>query len=397
MSESISPGGSASFLQRLFRSEALQSLLLLLATIAALVWANSSWQGSYEHLWATPVRLGLGDFSLSRALHFWVNEGLMAVFFLIVGLEIREEFVEGDLGSLRLAALPLTAAIGGVVLPALIYLACNWDPLTRRGWAIPTATDIAFAIAVFGFLGRRAPPALRALLLAIAVIDDIAAILVIAFFYAEGIAVSGLALAAAGTIAAVSLRRMASRWAILYVLPSMAIWIGLLRAGVNPALTGVIVGLLLPDSPARWVERRVGPWVVFAIMPLFALANAGVTIGALTLNIPDTARLAGGIIVALLIGKPLGIILTAALGVRLGWCELPRGIDLRRFAVIGFLGGIGFTMSLFVCNLAFSGEYLATAKLAVLLGSTLAAIVGLVVGRAMLPGSPPGPGVAPSV
>jgi NhaA family Na+:H+ antiporter len=322
---------------------------------------------------------------MSEPLQFWINEGLMAVFFLAVGLEIRREFIEGDLRSLKMAALPLVAALGGVVMPALIYLALNSDAQVRRGWAIPTATDIAFAIAVFSALRRRAHPALRALLLAIAVIDDIVAILVIALFYANGIGIGGLAIAGAATVAGLLLRVMGSRWVILYALPGAAIWIGLLHAGIHPALTGVILGLLLPRGSALRAEHAIRPWVVFGIMPLFALANAGVTLHALTLDLPTAVRLAGGIVVALVLGKPLGIILAAATGVKLGWCALPAGVDLRRFCVVGFLGGIGFTMSLFVCNLAFTDELLATAKLAVLTGSTLAAIGGLVVGRSILP------------
>jgi Na+:H+ antiporter, NhaA family len=372
------------FVARFFHSEAAGGLLLLSATIAALLWANSPWSEGYQQLWEIPLRLGAGRLALSQSLHFWINEGLMAIFFLSVGLEIRREFLEGDLRSLRMASLPLAAALGGVVVPALIYLVCNPDPPVRRGWAIPTATDIAFAIAMFSFLGRRAPSALRALLLAIAVIDDIVAILVIAFFYATGINAGGLGIAAAGTVAGVVFRSIESRWSLFYVLPGIAIWVGLLQAGVHPALTGVILGLLMPGVSAHRVERAIGPWVVFGIMPLFALANAGVTLHALTLDLPAASRLAGGIALALLVGKPLGIIAAAAVSVRLGWCELPRGIDLQRFAVIGFLGGIGFTMSLFVCNLAFSNEYLATAKLAVLLGSTLAALGGLLIGRSIL-------------
>jgi NhaA family Na+:H+ antiporter len=211
------------------------------------------------------------------------------------------------------------------------------------------------------------------------------AILVIAFFYADGIGMLGLGIAAAGAVVGLLLRRMRSSWALLYVLPGIVIWSGLLKAGVHPALTGVILGLLLPNGSARRVEHAVGPWVTSLIMPLFALANAGVALHTLTLDLPSSTRLATGIILALVVGKPVGIILTAALSIRLGWCELPRGLDMRRFAVIGFLGGIGFTMSLFVCNLAFPGDgYLATAKLAVLLGSTLAAGVGLLVGRWIL-------------
>ena len=350
-----------------------------------MLWANSYWEPAYQRLWEVPLTLGAGPLSFSASLHFWINEGLMAVFFLAVGLEIRRELVEGDLRSLKMAALPVVAALGGVVVPALIYLALNSDAQVRRGWAIPTATDIAFAIAVFSSLGRRAHPTLRALLLAIAVIDDIVAILVIAFFYADGIGIGGLAIAGAATVAGLLLRGIGSRWVILYALPGAAIWIGLLHAGVHPALAGVILGLLLPGGGAHRTEHAIRPWVVFGIMPLFALANAGVTLHALTLDLPTAMRLAGGIALALVLGKPLGIILAAATGVKLGWCALPPGVDLRRFCVVGFLGGIGFTMSLFVCNLAFAGELLATAKLAVLIGSTLAAFGGLAVGRAILP------------
>jgi Na+:H+ antiporter, NhaA family len=371
--------------ERVLHSEAGSGLLLLAATIAALLWANSSWEPVYQHLWELPLTLGAGELSISQSLHFWVNEGLMAVFFLSVGLEIHREFFEGDLRSLKMAALPLVSALGGVVVPALIYLALNSDAPVRRGWAIPTATDIAFAVAVFSLLRRRAPPALRALLLAIAVIDDIVAILVIAFFYADGIGIGGLAIATAGIGAGLLLRFLGSRWAILYALPGAVIWIGLLRAGIHPALAGVILGLLIPGRAAVQAEDAIRPWVVLGIMPLFALANAGVTLHALTLDLQTAIRLAGGIAVALVFGKPIGIILAAATGIKLGWCALPAGVDLRRFAVVGFLGGIGFTMSLFVCNLAFASELLATAKLAVLVGSTLAAIGGLAAGRWLLP------------
>ena len=380
----VPPSLPPRLLERIFYSEAGSSLLLLAATVAALVWANSAWEPAYQHLWQVPLTLGAGPFSISESLHFWVNEGLMAVFFLAVGLEIRREFIEGDLRSLRMAALPVVSAVGGVVVPALIYLALNSDSQVRRGWAIPTATDIAFAIAVFALLRRAAPPGLRALLLAIAVVDDIVAIVVIAVFYADGIGIGGLGIAGAATAAGLLLRVIGSRWVFLYALPGVAIWVGLLRSGVHPALAGVILGLLPPKGAALHAEHAIRPWVVFGIMPVFALANAGVTIHALALDLPTVIRLAGGIAVALVIGKPLGIILAAVIGVKIGWCALPPGVDMRRFAVVGFLGGIGFTMSLFVCNLAFTGELLATAKLAVLVGSSLAAIGGLVVGRSIL-------------
>jgi len=373
------------WLERVGHAEGGSSLLLLGATIAALLWANSPWENEYERLWGLRLTLGAGALGISGSLHFWVNEGLMAVFFLAVGLEIHREFIAGDLRSLKLAALPLVAALGGVIVPALIYLALNSDAPVRRGWAIPTATDIAFAIAVFAFLRGRAQSALRALLLAIAVIDDIVAILVIAFFYAGGIAIGGLAIAGAGIAAGLLLRVSGSRWIALYALPGAVIWIGLLHAGLHPALAGVILGLLIPGGSAVPAEEAIRPWVEFGIMPLFALANAGVALHALTSDLPTAMRLAVGIAGGLVIGKPVGIILAATIGTKLGWCALPAGVDLRRFAVVGCLGGIGFTMSLFVCNLAFTNELLATAKLAVLIGSTLAAVGGLCVGRWILP------------
>jgi len=373
------------WLERVGHAEGGSSLLLLGATIAALLWANSPWENEYERLWGLRLTLGAGALGISGSLHFWVNEGLMAVFFLAVGLEIHREFIAGDLRSLKLAALPLVAALGGVIVPALIYLALNSDAPVRRGWAIPTATDIAFAIAVFAFLRGRAHSALRALLLAIAVIDDIVAILVIAFFYAGGIAIGGLAIAGAGIAAGLLLRVSGSRWIALYALPGAVIWIGLLHAGLHPALAGVILGLLIPGGSAVPAEEAIRPWVEFGIMPLFALANAGVALHALTSDLPTAMRLAVGIAGGLVIGKPVGIILAATIGTKLGWCALPAGVDLRRFAVVGCLGGIGFTMSLFVCNLAFTNELLATAKLAVLIGSTLAAVGGLCVGRWILP------------
>jgi Na+:H+ antiporter, NhaA family len=371
-------------IERFLRIEALSGIVLLAAAAAALIWANSPWAGSYEALWSAPLALRLGDFGWSQPLRFWVNDGLMTVFFLVVGLEIRREMHDGALSDPRIAILPVVAAGAGVIMPAILYLMLNMGPPLDRGWAIPTATDIAFAVGVLSLAGKRVPSALRMLLLTLAVIDDIVAILVIAFFYADGIGIGGLGIAAAGTVAGLVLRGAGSRWPILYVLPGVALWIGFLRAGVHPALAGVVLGLLMRGDSGRRVEHTISPWVVLAIMPLFAMVNAGVTLRELTLDLSTSARLVGGIVVALVVGKPLGIILTAAMSTKLGWCALPPGIDLRRFAVVGSLGGIGFTMSLFVCDLAFDSAYLATAKLAVLLGSTLAAIGGLMLGRSNL-------------
>lgn len=379
------------FLQRVFRNEAASGALLLLAALAALAWANSPFGAGYEQLWHSPLGIG----SLRRPLHFWINDGLMAVFFLAVGLEIRHELHEGALANLRQASLPLLAAVGGVAVPALIYLALNVDPQLRRGWAVPTATDIAFAVGVLALLGRRVPPALRVLLLAIAIVDDIVAILVIAFFYSQGIGVSGLLVVAAGLAGVLAFQKLGIRSAFAYVLPGAAVWLGLLMAGVHPALAGVLLGLLTPVAsenahrdalpPVVRVERALHPWVTFGIMPLFALANAGVNFDALTFDSATTAPLMAGIVAGLAIGKPLGIFLIVLLSIRLGLCALPAGVGLKGILVVGCLAGIGFTLSIFICDLAFSSEaLLASAKLAVLIASAAAAAAGLLAGRWML-------------
>ncbi len=421
-------------LERFFHIEASSGIVLLGAAIAALLWANSPWGFLYDRLWHLPLTLGVGEFLFTRSLHFWINDGLMTIFFLLVGLEIRRELHEGALVDFRQAILPLAAALGGVITPALIYLALNADPVMQQGWAIPTATDIAFAIGVLTLLGRRVPPALRVLLLAIAIIDDIVAILVIAFFYSDGIASTGLFIAAAGILGVLMFQRMGVRHALAYVAPGVVVWAGLLSAGVHPALAGVILGLLTPAIPfgsregllakaARAIEDfrertqqgeqdlhklsrpvqelkvaqreilppvvrvqlSLHPWVAYGIMPLFALANAGVNFDGLLLNPGTAGPLAAGIIAGLVLGKPLGIALVTALFVKLGWCSLPTGTGMKGIWVIGCLGGIGFTMSIFICDLAFSDPaLLATAKLVVLIASTIAALAGLLLGYRIL-------------
>lgn len=289
------------------------------------------------------------------------------------------------LADTKLAVLPVLAALGGVLAPALIYTLFNGSSPLWRGWAVPTATDIAFAVGVLSLLGKRVPASLRVLLLAIAIIDDIIAILVIALFYSHGLGIRGLAIAglAAAALAALQIGRRHS--IMLAVILGILLWSGLLSAGVQPALSGVIVGMLTPVAEARRAERALHPWVAFGIMPLFALANAGVNLGVVSLQTNATLLLIAGVAAGLVFGKPLGILLATVLAVRFGWCALPAGVDIRRVGVIGCLAGIGFTMSIFVSRLAFEDEgQLAAAKLAVLIGSTLAAIVGLVVGRRWL-------------
>jgi NhaA family Na+:H+ antiporter len=422
-----------SAVERFLHVEAAGGIVLLVAAALALAWANSPWAESYDALWHAPVTLGIGTLVSTQSLHFWINDGLMTVFFLVVGLEIRREIHEGALSNLRMAAVPLIAASGGVIVPALIYAACNMDPLTRQGWAVPTATDIAFAVGILALLGSRVPPVVRILLLALAIIDDIAAILVIAFFYSSGIKVAGLGFALLGIAGVLLFQRMAVRSPFAYVLPGAVIWGGMLYAGVHPTLTGVVLGLMTPvvplagrDSPVAaagnaldrfrtqvgmsaasphdlvhpvqeldrarqqliapvlGVQAGLHPWVAYGIMPLFALANAGVSLQGLSFADPNAASVAIGIIVGLVVGKPLGIVSLTLLAAKLRLCELPAGITPRSLLVVGCLGGIGFTMAIFIANLAFTEPaLLGAAKLAVLVASLVAGTVGLIVGASV--------------
>jgi NhaA family Na+:H+ antiporter len=369
------------------------SVVLFAATVLALLWENSPWFATYEHLWEIQlVHVGvLVDIDVS--VHFFVNEILMTLFFFVVGLEIRREAHDGALASLKLAALPVAAAAGGVLAPALIYLGISGDTEHVGGWAVPTATDIAFAVGVLALLGKRVPPALRALLLALAIADDVAAIVIIAVVFAGGVSLAGLAIAAAGIAGVVALRKLGVGAEIVYVLPGGLLWIGLLDAGIHPVLAGVILGLLTPMKARRAneppsavrIERLLHPWIAFVVMPLFALANAGIRIGGIDLGDPVLRTLVSAVAIGLVLGKPVGIVTTAWLAVRLGWCALPSGVRLSSVLVIGCLGGIGFTMAIFIATLAFpSADALAAAKLAVLVGSAAAAVLGLLLGAKLL-------------
>lgn len=420
--------------ERFLHIEASSGIVLIVAAAVALLWANIPVALSYDAFWHTPITLGFGRWVSTQTIHFWVNEGLMTVFFLVVGLEIRRELRDGALASWRHASLPLVAAAGGVILPALVYLATTVAaPELRNGWAVPTATDIAFAVGVLTLLGRRVPPELRALLLALAVIDDIAAIIIIALFYSHGVSIGGLAIAAVAAMLVVIFQRLGIRSAWLYVIPAFVMWVGMLVAGVHPAIAGVVLGLMTPVhfAPARdHAHRRVAsalarfapphessgrsthelaaplrelkdaqidllppvlrvqdalhPWVAFGVMPLFALANAGVRLEGLQLD-GAFATVFTGVAGGLLLGKPLGIALATLLATRAGWCELPAGINRGAIVTLGCLGGIGFTMAIFIADLAFaSPELLASVKAAVLGSSVIAAIAGYVIGRRTL-------------
>jgi Na+:H+ antiporter, NhaA family len=373
-------------LDEFLRVETASGMVLLAAAGIALALANSGGHAEFAHLldgWRLPGGL---------TLHFVVNEILMAVFFLVVGLEIRREVHDGALSTPAQAALPLVAAVGGIVAPALVFIVVA-DAAVRDGWAIPAATDIAFAVGVLALLGRRVDPALRVLLLAIAIADDIAAVLIIAFFYADGIAPAGLAIAAAGALVGWLGHRAGLNAWLVSLASGAIIWYGFLLAGIHPALAGVAAGLLTPmvprkaggEPPAGRLENALHPWVAFGVMPLFALANAGVRFEGLDLSSDLAQGLAGGIALGLAVGKPVGIAFAAFLAVRSGLCALPAGVAPAGIAVIGLLAGIGFTMSIFIAALAFEEPgLLAVAKFGVLAGSVAAAFSGLLLGRLLL-------------
>ncbi|MET4291894.1 NhaA family Na+:H+ antiporter [Bradyrhizobium sp. LB1.3] len=413
-------------LQRFLHVEAVSGAVLLAAAAAALIWANSPVAHNYRDFWHLPATIGLGELVFSRSLHFWVNDVLMTVFFLVVGMEIRREIHEGALSRLDQAILPLIAAAGGVILPALIYLSLNAGPDRGQGWAVPTATDIAFAVGVLALLGRRIPVNLRVFLLALAIIDDIIAVLIIALFYTADIQLGGFVIASVGVLAVLCFQRIGFGSALLYVLPGSLVWIGFMTAGIHPTLAGVVLGLMTParaiplrEPPLEMVSRVVKqlrssdavmekdphrlaqplrdlrvahremlppvsrvqmalhPWVAYGIMPIFALANAGV--GLTNTNLPAGGQwVMLGTALALVAGKPLGVVGATWAAVRLGWCRLAPGVSWTGVWLVGLLAGIGFTMSIFISMLAFADEGLLTAaKLGVLLGSLLAAMLGL--------------------
>ena len=413
-------------IQRILAVEAASGIGLLVATVVALIWANL-WTASYAELWHTPVGAHLGPWRYEQPLHFWVNDGLMTIFFFVVGLEIRREIFEGELASVRKAALPLAAALGGMLAPAVIYAALNAGRDGAPGWAIPMATDIAFAVGVLMLLGARVPSALRVLLLALAVIDDIGAILVIAIFYSTGISLQGLAVVGIGIAGVLTMRAAGVRTPLLYLGPGLLVWVGLLITGIHPTIGGVLLGLLTPVrpwfgpsgfaattqaqleripeadrhalllsldrieqarreavSPVERLIHALHPWVAFVIMPIFALANAGVVLGGARLT-DDYLWLFGGVVAGLAIGKPLGIAAASLGATKIKLAARSDEMTGRGILLVGLVGGIGFTMSLFIAQLAFPpGPLLDTAKLAILVGSGAAILIGLVFGAATL-------------
>ncbi len=361
--------------------EVLGGAFLLFATAVALVWANFA-AASYADVWEHAVTIGPGSLAVTESVREWVNSGPMAVFFFVVGIEIKRELVRGELRDPRTASLPAIAALGGMVVPALLYLALNPSGPDQRGWAIPMATDIAFAVVVLAVLGSRVSRPLKLFLLTLAIVDDIGAVIVIALFYSHGIALGWLAAGAGVIVVIVGLQRLEIGRPIFYVLPAIALWVCLLESGVHAAMAGVALGLL---TPARTIggrmvieqlEARLHLWSSLLVIPLFAVANAGVELNASAIQRAVESRIAWGVALGLVVGKPLGIMLASALAVRTGIGRLPESVSFRRLLGVGMVAGIGFTVSLFVAGLSFTGERLDDTKFAILAASVVSATTG---------------------
>jgi NhaA family Na+:H+ antiporter len=406
-------------------------IVLLACAVIALLWANSPLGEYYFRLWSTPVEVRFGNLiDIDKPLLLWINDGLMAVFFFLVGMEIKRELLVGELRSPRKAMLPMAAAVGGMIVPALIYASLNWGTPEVRGWGVPMATDIAFALGALALLGTRAPLALKVFLTALAIVDDLGAVLVIALFYTENLKVNALLYSLLFWGAMIAMNRLGVRSGLAYFLVSVGMWYFMLKSGVHATVAGVLGAFAIPvrsridpelfivrvreylnqfdqpvtertiilspeqqsaveaierealrvQSPLQRLEHRLHYFVAFFVMPIFALANAGVALGGEG-GLNWTSRVIWGVALGLLIGKPLGIALFSWLAVRLGLAQLPKGINFVHIVGVGFLGGIGFTMALFIGGLAFRGDELNYAKLGILAGSALAGAIGFMMLR----------------
>ncbi|MCU0698801.1 MAG: Na+/H+ antiporter NhaA [Myxococcaceae bacterium] len=420
-------------IDRFLHIQAASGLVLLVCAAVAMGLANSPWRDAWFSLWESPIGLRVGSFAVEKSLAWVVNDGLMVIFFFVVGLEIRREAHQGELSTWRRAALPAAAALGGMLVPAVVYLAIAGAPETRAGWGVPMATDIAFAVGILALLGPRAPPALRVLLLALAVIDDLGAIVVIALFYTSELSWSFALVAALGFagIFAFQAFGVRSKWA--YVVPAVVAWAGVYGFGVHPTIAGVLVGLVTPVrawlgpegfvahvqrqlgavttpglsahelavhlaavdharrealSPAESLIEKLHPVVAWGIMPVFALANAGVALDSGPTS-SASSLVTVGVIAGLVVGKPVGVFAASWLVTRLGVGTLPIGLGGRHLVVLGLVAGVGFTMSLFTAQLAFvDAALLGAAKVGVLVASVVAATLSVGAGLWLLPKAP---------
>lgn len=409
-----------------FNLEQASGLLLIAIAVIAIVWANSPWAASYFSIWEMKVSFGFGDFKIEKDFLHWINDGLMAVFFFVVGLEIKRELLIGELSSVKNAVLPAVAALGGMVFPAMIYAAMNGGSDALKGWGIPMATDIAFAIGILSILGNKVPFALKVFLTAVAIIDDLGAVIVIAIFYSANISFMMLGIAGGVLLILILLNFLDIKSPLVYAVFGILLWFLFLKSGVHATIAGVLLAFTIPtktrmngkelfevtkdaldemqekglvkegnaisadvnsviftiesncekaSAPAHRLEHKLHPYVAFFIMPIFALANAGVALGGVGNGVINGVTL--GIIAGLLAGKVLGVSLFSMAAVKIGFGALPTGTNMRQLVGVGFLAGIGFTMSLFIAGLAFRGsELLDFAKVGIIAGSVISGVIG---------------------
>jgi NhaA family Na+:H+ antiporter len=400
--------------------ESASGVVLLICTAIALLAANSPYAEGYAAFWHHELRFAIGDFELAYSVAHWINDGLMVIFFFVIGLEIKRELIVGELSDPKKVALPVAAALGGVVAPVLIYLSLQYGEAGQHGWAVPMATDIAFVVGCMSLLGGRIPRGLGILMLSLAIVDDLMAVLVIAIFYTASISTEWLIGGGVGLLAVIVMNRLGVRSTGIYVIAGVWVWLCTLKSGVHPTISGVLLGMLTPVdpwlggpkflgflrhtndtlrkeettmdrarelvadlsfasreavSPLYRVEMALHPWVAFAIMPLFALANAGVPIDLGGLGEPVAIAVAAG----LFLGKPIGIFGASWLAVKLGLAARPEGVTWPILGGAAFLGGIGFTMALFIASLGLSGGLLLSAKIGIILGSFASAVVGVLI------------------
>jgi NhaA family Na+:H+ antiporter len=375
--------------------EIASAIVLLAATAFALVLANSAWSGGYRDFWGHDLTIGAGRVMLSLDLRHWVNDGLMTIFFFVVGLEVKRELVEGALRDRRTATLPVLAALGGMVVPALVYTAFNPGGTGSRGWGVPMATDLAFALGVLTLAAPRAPTGLKLFLVTLAIVDDTGSVVVITIFYSgisHAIWMVGAAMALAVVIA---MRRARVPSALAYVVPAFALWACTLAAGLGAAIFGALLGLLTPASPVRGrrvlhaLEARLHLWASLAVVPLFALANAGIALAPDAIRAATGSAVTWGVVAGRVVGKPVGILAVVLVARRLGLGRLPAGVGARALVGVAALSGIGFTVALFIADLSFAGTRLAQAKVGILAASVVSGIVGAVLLARAARGSEP--------
>lgn len=375
------------FLRRFIALDAAAGVILIVVTILAVTLANmSATAAAYQSFLSLPVVFQVGSLEINKTLLLWINDGLMALFFLMVGLEVKREMMIGSLASRQQALLPMAGAVGGMLVPALIYLSFNWaDETTRMGWAIPAATDIAFALGVLTLLGRRVPSGLKVFLLTLAIVDDLGAIVIIALFYTQQMYWPALLGAAVCVLVLCYLNQQKVTKTSLYLVVGVVLWVCVLKSGVHATLAGVTVGAFIPlrsapqkPSPAITLEHGLHEWVAFLILPLFAFANAGIVLDGVSFS-KLFSPLTLGIALGLLLGKPLGVGLFSWLALQSGHAHLPQGVNFKQVVAVSLLCGIGFTMSIFIALLAFyqaDATLIIYAKLGILLGSIIAAVAG---------------------